>query len=152
MTGIIISSICGIVSTGVGSFITWLLSKKKYHSEVESSNIKNMQDSLDFYIKLVEDSNKRLQDEIKEHNNEVKTLKQENTILKQELMDQEKRFNDKLEANIREMNLMKNQMLSVYGQVCLNFKCTERKVSKSTTTNKPTSKKHNDKKVENHKK
>lgn len=133
MTGIIISSVCGVVATGVGSFITWLLSKKKYHSEVESSNIKNMQDSLDFYIKLVEDSNKRLQEEIKEHNNEVKALKQENTTLKQELRDQEKRFDDKLDANLREMNLMKNQMLSVYGQVCLNFKCTERKLTDSSS-------------------
>lgn len=133
MTGIIISSVCGIVATGVGSFITWLLSKKKYHSEVESSNIKNMQDSLDFYINLVEDSNKRLQEEIKEHNNEVKALKQENTTLKQELRDQEKKFDDKLDDNRREMNLMKNQMLSVYGQVCLNFKCTERKLTDSSS-------------------
>ena len=39
-------------------------------------------------------------------------------------------------------------MLSVYSQVCLNFHCAERKSSKSTTTNKPTPKKHNDKKVE----
>jgi hypothetical protein len=39
MTGIIISSICGVVATGASSFITWFLSKKKYHSEVEGSNI-----------------------------------------------------------------------------------------------------------------
>jgi hypothetical protein len=37
-----------------------------------------------------------------------------------------------IEDNRREINLMKNQMLSVYGQVCLNFKCTERKISTET--------------------
>jgi hypothetical protein len=50
MTGIIISSICGIVATAIGSFVSWFLSKKKYISEVESTNIENMKKSLDFYI------------------------------------------------------------------------------------------------------
>ena len=38
-----------------------------------------------------------------------------------------------IDDNRREINLMKNQMLSVYGQVCLNFKCTERKITTSDT-------------------
>lgn len=131
MTGIIISSVCGVVTTTIGSLVAWFLSKKKYVSEVESTNIQNMQKSLEFYIQLANDTNARLAEEIKEHNEEVKALKQENTTLKQALRDQENKFVAMIDDNRREINLMKNQMLSVYGQVCLNFKCTERKLTET---------------------
>lgn len=133
MTGIIISSVCGIVTTTIGSIVAWFLSKRKYISEVESTNIENMKKSLDFYIQLANDTNARLAEEIKEHNEEVKALKQENTTLKQALKEQENKFVAMIDDNRREINLMKNQMLSVYGQVCLNFKCTERKLTTSDT-------------------
>lgn len=128
MTTTIIATICGIITTAASSFITWFLSKKKYHSEVEGSNIQNMKEALDFYIKLADDTNKRLADEIREHNEEVKALKQENTLLKQEIKEQESKFVALIEDNRKEINLMKNQMLSVYGQVCLKLQCTERKM------------------------
>lgn len=133
MTGIIISSLCGVVTTTIGSIVAWFLSKRKYISEVESTNIENMKKSLDFYIQLANDTNTRLAEEIKEHNEEVKALKQENTTLKQALKEQENKFVAMIDDNRREINLMKNQMLSVYGQVCLNFKCTERKITTSDT-------------------
>lgn len=133
MTGIIISSLCGVVTTTIGSVVAWFLSKRKYISEVESTNIENMKKSLDFYIQLANDTNSRLAEEIKEHNEEVKALKQENTTLKQALKEQENKFVAMIDDNRREINLMKNQMLSVYGQVCLNFKCTERKLTTSDT-------------------
>jgi septal ring factor EnvC (AmiA/AmiB activator) len=129
MTSIIVTAICGIVTTAVASLVTWLLSKKKYNSEVDGNNIKNMQESLGFYVRLADDYSNRLAEEIKDHNEEVKLLKQENAELKKELKEQEKKFDQKIEANQREINLMKNQMLSVYGQVCLNFKCVERKLT-----------------------
>ena len=132
MTGIIISSVCGIVTTTIGSIVAWFLSKRKYISEVESTNIENMKKSLDFYIQLANDTNARLAEEIKEHNEEVKALKQENNNLKQALKEQENKFVAMIDDNRREINLMKNQMLSVYGQVCLNFKCTERKLTDDT--------------------
>jgi cell division protein FtsB len=46
-----------------------------------------MKESLEFYVKLSDDTNKRLAKEIEEHNNEVKALKQENADLKKELKD-----------------------------------------------------------------
>ena len=138
MTGIIISSVCGVITTTVASFVSWFLSKKKYISEVESTNIENMKKSLDFYIQLANDTNTRLAEEIKEHNEEVKALKQENAFLKQELKEQENKFVAMIDDNRREINLMKNQMLSVYGQVCLNFKCTERKLTEKTSLDKKT--------------
>lgn len=131
--GIIIATICGVFSTGISSFLTWLFSKRKYNSEVDNNNIKNMQESLEFYKTLSDDYKTRLEDEIKGHNAEVAELKresaelrQENLELKRELREQEKKFDDKLAEQQKEITLMKNQMLSVYGQVCLNFRCGER--------------------------
>jgi predicted nucleic acid-binding Zn-ribbon protein len=74
-----------------------------------------MKESLEFYIKLSDDYNKRLTNEIKAHNEEVKALYKENSELKKEIKEQEKRFDEKIMANQREITLMKNQMLSVYG-------------------------------------
>jgi hypothetical protein len=42
MTTILITSLCGLVVSAISSFVTWILSKKKYVSEVESTNIQNM--------------------------------------------------------------------------------------------------------------
>ena len=125
-TTVLIATGCGIISTGFASFFTWLFSKRKYNSEVDNNNIKNMQESLDFYIKLADDYKDRLSTEIDSHNKEVAELKAENAELKREMRGQEKKFDERLTAQQREISLMKNQMLSVYGQVCLNFRCGER--------------------------
>jgi hypothetical protein len=52
------------------------------------------------------------------------------------MKDQESKFVSMIDDNRREINLMKNQMLSVYGQVCLNFKCTERKLTDTSKQKK----------------
>ena len=60
-------------ASAVTSGVTFLFARKKYVSEVNSNDIKNMQESLNFYIKMVEDNTKRIndyQDEIKELRNE----------------------------------------------------------------------------------
>ena len=125
-TGLLIATGCGVLSTGMASFFTWLFSKRKYNSEVDSNNIENMQKSLDFYIKLSDDYKSRLDVEIKSHHDEVDELRKENAELKKEMREQEKKFNDMFLAQQKEISAMKNQMLSVYSQVCLNFKCAQR--------------------------
>lgn len=55
--------ITGIVGTGatiLGSFISWILAKKKYDSEVDNSTIINMQEALKFYKELSDDNKERL--------------------------------------------------------------------------------------------
>ena len=120
--GIIITGIVGVIS----STVTWFLGKRKYNSEVDNTLIQNMQQSLDFYKNISDDYKVRLASEIESHNQEVAELRAENSELKRELREQEKRFDEKLTAQQREITLMKNQMLSVYSQVCLNFNCMER--------------------------
>ena len=116
----------GILAGTISSIVTWVLTRKKYNSEVENENIQNMQESLEFYVKLADDYKQRLTAEIDSHNAEVAELKKENAELKREIREQEKKFDERLLAQQREITLMKNQMLSVYSQVCLNFKCLER--------------------------
>ena len=125
----------GILAGILSSVVTWLLTRKKYNSEVENGNIQNMQEALEFYKTISDDYKRRLEDEIGGHNAEVAELKAENAELKKELREQEKRFDEKLMAQQREITLMKNQMLSVYSQVCLNFKCLERTVATNIPTN-----------------
>lgn len=120
--GIIITGFVGLIT----SIVTWFLGKRKYNSEVDNTLIQNMQQSLEFYKSISDDYKVRLASEIKSHNQEVAELRAENSELKKELREQEKRFDEKLTAQQREITLMKNQMLSVYSQVCLNFNCIER--------------------------
>jgi predicted RNase H-like nuclease (RuvC/YqgF family) len=139
MDSIVITTLIGALSAGLSSIVTWLLSKRKYNSEVDNSNIKNMQDSLQFYVTLADDYKARLEEEIKNHNAIVAELKKENESVRRELREQELKFNDQLRAQQQEISLMKNQMISVYSQVCLKFNCLERKPVKKTAPKKDSS-------------
>lgn len=57
---LIVTSIIGVVCTGLSSLITWLFTRKKYITEVEHNSIENMEGSLEFYEKLTASNNKIL--------------------------------------------------------------------------------------------
>jgi hypothetical protein len=57
---LLLTSIIGVVCTGLSSLITWLFTRRKYNTEVEHNNIENMEGSLEFYEKLTASSNKIL--------------------------------------------------------------------------------------------
>lgn len=57
---LIVTSIIGVVCTGLSSLITWLLTRRKYNTEVEHNSIENMEGSLEFYEKLTASNNKIL--------------------------------------------------------------------------------------------
>lgn len=126
MDPILLNALTGTASATISAVIAWFLSKRKYYSEVDSTNIKNMQESLQFYITLSDDYKQRLDEEIKSHKEEVLELRNENKEVRRELKEQEKKFNDIISEHTKELNLMKNQMLSMYGQVCMKFNCIER--------------------------
>lgn len=58
--GILITAGIGTVTTFCSSFFTFLFSKKKYNAEVNSTQISNMQASLDIYQDMVKDLGKKL--------------------------------------------------------------------------------------------
>lgn len=134
METIIITTLISTIAASISGILSWFLSKKKYYSEVDSTNIKNMQNSLQFYITLSDDYKSRLDEEIQSHKLEVDELKKENKEMRKELREQETKFNDQLRAQQQEISAMKNQMIAVYSQVCLNFRCTERQQSNETIT------------------
>ena len=68
MNELIIGGIVTIVTTTVSSVVTYLVTKKKYKVEVDTNVISNMDDSLEFYKKLSDDTNKRLDDILKKNN------------------------------------------------------------------------------------
>ena len=55
--------------------------KKKYNTEVDSNLINNMQESLDFYMKLSDDNKERLEEVLKRNEqleSELDALKKQN--------------------------------------------------------------------------
>lgn len=68
MNELIIGGIVTVVTTTIGSVVTYLVTRKKYKAEVDNNVISNMDDSLEFYKKLSDDTNKRLDDILKKNN------------------------------------------------------------------------------------
>lgn len=60
MDNIIITGIVGMVTAFMGSFTTWLFARRKYNASVDSEEIANLKESLDFYKKIVSDYNIKL--------------------------------------------------------------------------------------------
>lgn len=85
-TNIIITGIIAIVTTSIGSFVTWILAKKKYNSEVDNTLIGNMQKSLEFYISLSNDTKARLDIAIEDNKETMK----KNSLLEEEVAELKK--------------------------------------------------------------
>lgn len=60
-----INPIVTLITTSVASILSWFLAKRKYNSEVDTNEIENLKKSLEFYEKIVEDYNIKLQFYIK---------------------------------------------------------------------------------------
>ena len=97
---LIITNILAPIITG---FATWLMAKKKYYSEVDSTVIANMKESLDFYKQLSDDNRERLS----------KVLQK----------------NDQLEKEVSEL---KTQMLKLTMNICMDLTCRNRILEKTT--------------------
>jgi capsular polysaccharide biosynthesis protein len=94
ITVLIITNILAPIITG---FASWLMAKKKYYSEVDSTVIANMKESLEFYKQLSDDNRERLK----------------------EVLDK----NDLLEKEISEL---KSQMLKLAMNICMDLTCKNR--------------------------
>lgn len=94
ITILIITNILAPIITG---FASWLMAKKKYYSEVDSTVIANMKESLEFYKQLSDDNRERLK----------------------EVLDK----NDLLEKEISEL---KSQMLKLAMNICMDLTCRNR--------------------------
>ena len=67
--GILITGAVGMMTTIVSGFTSYIFTRKKYISEVDSNYIKNMEKSLEFYQKITESNEKKLEHILKENEN-----------------------------------------------------------------------------------
>lgn len=97
MTSELLIALIGVVSTALGSYMSFLFTRKKYRTEVDSNVIENMQKSLEFYTKLSDDNKARLEEALKR--------------------------NDALEDEVRDL---RNQMFKLLNNICYDLTCSAR--------------------------
>ena len=89
MASEIVIALVGLFCTTVSSIVTFILTRRKYNTEVDSQQIDNMEKSFDAYKKMMEetlDAQKRLMETtVNGLNNKVDTLEKENAFLRQQV-------------------------------------------------------------------
>ena len=98
--GILITGGVGIITTVISGWTSWFFARRKYNSEVDNNLIENMQQSLEFYKKLSDDNENRLDEVLKR-----------NAELEQEIKD------------------LRKQMFSLMNSICMDLTCQLRKRS-----------------------
>ena len=86
----ILTTVVSLVSSCFTGLVTFLFTRKKYNSEVKSNDIQNMQSTLQFYIDIVEDNKKRVdeyQKELESCRKEILELRTENAKLRTQLQE-----------------------------------------------------------------
>lgn len=105
---IIILIITNILAPVITGFATWLMAKKKYNSEVDSTIIGNMKESLEFYKQLSDDNKERLAEVLKK--------------------------NDQLE---KELSDLRSQVMNLTLNICMDLTCRNRILSKRALEQTP---------------
>ena len=96
--GILITGGAGIITTVISGWTSWFFARRKYNSEVDNNLIENMQQSLEFYKKLSDDNENRLDEVLKR-----------NAELEQEIRD------------------LRKQVFSLMNSICTDLTCQLRK-------------------------
>ena len=97
MIAVLVTGGVGVLTSAISSIVTWLLAKKKYNAEVDNNVIQNMQQSLEFYKELSDDTKERLTEVLQK--------------------------NQKLEDDVSEL---RKQMLNLTMKICLDLSCKHR--------------------------
>ena len=97
MIDVLVTGGVGVLTSTISSLITWFLAKKKYNAEVDNNVIQNMQQSLEFYKELSDDTKERLAEVLEK--------------------------NQKLEDDVSEL---RKQMLNLTMKICLDLSCKHR--------------------------
>ena len=111
-----------VVCSSLSSLVTWLLSRKKYNSEVKGNDINNMQHSLDFYEDLSDDHRARLHsllDENKELREENIRIREENAQIRVENAAI-RAENARVLKELEDVKLIVNKILE---STCVNMAC-----------------------------
>lgn len=94
----IVASLIGLFCTIVSSVVTFILTKRKYNTEVDSQQIRNMSDAFDLYKKTMEESlssqKARMEAVIQSQNDKIDALQKENNDLRQQVSDFKNQVNE----------------------------------------------------------
>ena len=111
-----------VVCSSLSSLLTWILSRKKYNSEVKGNDITNMQHSLDFYEDISDDQRSRLRalidenTELREENIRIREenaqIRVENAAIRAE--------NARVMKELGDLKLLVNRILE---NTCVNIAC-----------------------------
>lgn len=74
MSELVSNILIAVVPSTIASVVTFFLSKKKYKTEVEASEIQNLKDALESYKTIIEDNNEKLKSYIELHKNQTKEI------------------------------------------------------------------------------
>ena len=80
MASEIVITLVGLFCTTVSSIVTFILTRRKYNTEVDSQQIENMEKSFDIYKKMMEES-------MKVQNQRIDALQKENDTLRKQVYD-----------------------------------------------------------------
>lgn len=78
MASEVIVTLTGLLCTVISSIVTFILTKRKYNTEVDSQQIQNMSDSFDIYKKMMEET-------FSSQNKKIEILQKENDSLRQQV-------------------------------------------------------------------
>ena len=89
MASEIVITLVGLFCTTISSIVTFILTRRKYNTEVDSQQIENMEKSFDAYKKMMEETleaqKKLMETTVNGLNNKIDTLEKENTFLRQQV-------------------------------------------------------------------
>lgn len=91
MASEIIMALVGVVCSAISSVVTFLLTRRKYNTEVDSQQIENMEKSFDLYKKMMEetlDSQKKMMEaRINDLQKENDFLRKQVDVLRNQMID-----------------------------------------------------------------
>lgn len=90
-----------LITSFISAWTSWFFARKKYNSEVDNNLIKNMSESLDFYKKLCDDIEKRLDVVLKDNEKKDKQI-------------------ERLELELVEL---RKQMFNMMSSICTDITC-----------------------------
>lgn len=117
MVEILVTAGCGLITTVISGWTSWVFAKRKYNAEVDGNLISNMQQTLEFYEHLCNDNKTRLAEVIEEKKNLRKDL------------DKVSEENRKLKNDVDDL---KSQMLKITTSICYDLSCQIRKKDYTT--------------------
>ena len=118
----IILALIGLGASIITSFVTYLLTRRKYNTEVDSQKIKNMSDTFELYKKVQTETLKSqkelLEATITAQNRTIEALKQK--------VDDGQKENQDLRQQVSQLQM---QMINILGNICLDATCKLRKMN-----------------------